>query len=73
MFASTGKCKWRDCIFVHDAPPADSSSPAALSGRGGGSSASAGAGPRDPTLRAVNTSRAAGGGEAAGGDGPSSG
>ena len=52
MFASTGRCKWRDCIFVHDAHPADSSSPASLSGGGGGNSASAGGGARASTLRA---------------------
>ena len=67
MFANTGRCKCHDCIFVHDAPPADSSSPAALSGGGGGSSASAGTGPRALTLGAANASKAAGGGGAAGG------
>lgn len=44
MFAATGVCMWRDCIHVHDSPPADLSSPAALSVGIGGISAAVGAG-----------------------------
>ncbi|CAN0519402.1 unnamed protein product, partial [Laminaria digitata] len=37
MFASTGRCRWDPCVYVHASPPADSSSPLALRGGGGGS------------------------------------
>lgn len=33
MSSETGKCQWRDCVFVHDAPPRDSS-PSPLSAMG---------------------------------------
>ena len=52
MFAATVRFKWRDFIYAHGSPRADSSVPAALSVGGGGISAAAGAGSRALVPRA---------------------
>ena len=67
QFASTGRCRFLNCKFLHSIPPADATSPAAL--RDGDSSAAPAGGSRALALRSEPRGGSGGGGSGGSGGG----